>query len=586
MAHVCHGLARACTVNPDGVATVEYASCDAATRDQPPRLTSWREFHRAVQALYTRLRARLGATPTSKPRVAILAGNGCGMLQSLYAIAAAGAIAVPLNVRWEPAELASALSDTTPQLFLADEAQFSKAEAAVSQCAWPVALEPLAMGQRELLPEELLHEELGELVVSAEEPSDAATSGVAFILFTSGTSGKAKGVVITHAMAVCQAMAKVCAPVGIAQDSVFLSVVPLFHIGGISTSLAVTMMGGTHVFSPPNSKSARSRPLKSPLLYPLVDSLARIAVNTLVVVPTMLHMVTSELTRMGRRLPNIRLVLVGGGSLSALPSLFQEAKALMPGAVVVQTYACTEAGSSVTFGLLTEAVLTLGGAACFAGQPVPHAEIRIRLKDDESRYLSKEAVGEILTRGPHVTPGYWRGPDVPCDSSRIRNGWLHTGDLGYIGAGGNLFFSGRLSDVIKTGGENVNAFEVEDLLRVFEAPQGSSLAGLRLCAAAVVGLPDLRLGEQVCAVVTVSPEDFRRVAERQGVSGDPEFLHDSELHRLLRNHLRSGGLAAAAKFEWKGSEAASEEARRELPQDCWAQKDAQQAIVGSTLEQG
>uniref|UniRef100_A0A7R9YBL9 AMP-binding enzyme C-terminal domain-containing protein n=1 Tax=Pinguiococcus pyrenoidosus TaxID=172671 RepID=A0A7R9YBL9_9STRA len=120
---------------------------------------------------------------------------------------------------------------------------------------------------------------------------------------------------------------------------------------------------------------------------------------------------------------------------------------------------------------------------------------------------------------------------------------IDAGDLGYIGAGGNLFFSGRLSDVIKTGGENVNAFEVEDLLRVFEAPQGSSLAGLRLCAAAVVGLPDLRLGEQVCAVVTVSPEDFRRVAERQGVSGDPEFLHDSELHRLLRNHLRSGGLA-------------------------------------------
>lgn len=305
----------------------------------------------------------------------------------------------------------------------------------------------------------------------------------------------------------------------------FLNVLPFFHVGGISSTLAVTMVAGCHVFLPRFTPTAGSAAVQAG------------RVNSLVVVPTMLHMLVKESSRSmavsttgTSTLAGVKTVLVGGQPMSI--SLECLARRCMPDATFVQTYACTEAGSTIALASSradiahspSRGVSVVGSAArlgegfggrggdgprvarsdpilaSIGGSPAAHVEIRIVERGLAGAYPVRPAapgfVGEVETRGPHVMKGYWGKPELTAQVLRP-DGWLRTGDLGRLDEGnGRLVVVGRVKDVIKTGGENVHASEVESVL----------LRHNWVAEAAAYGVEDERLGEKVAASVVLDDD--------------------------------------------------------------------------------
>lgn len=310
-----------------------------------------------------------------------------------------------------------------------------------------------------------------------------------------------------------QAVAK-CAHLGYTSSTTYLNVLPFFHVGGISSALAVTLAGGCHVFVPKFAPACGSAAVRAG------------RVSSVVVVPTMLHMLitgasneTSVSDSETSPLEAVDTVVVGGQPMSR--RLERLARECMPAARFVQTYACTEAGSTITFacslpsargapreawpGLRHDSRQQLGARpACtedaqalwaIAGSPAEHVEIRVveRPSDNVPGCAAAGVVGEVETRGPHVMKGYWNRPDITAETLRP-NGWLRTGDLGRLDeATGRLVIIGRAKDVIKTGGEKVHSSEVESVL----------LRHIWVAEAVAYGVDDERLGEKVAASVVL-----------------------------------------------------------------------------------
>ncbi|KAL7489344.1 hypothetical protein ACHAW6_014930 [Cyclotella cf. meneghiniana] len=333
------------------------------------------------------------------------------------------------------------------------------------------------------------------------------------LLFTSGTSsalGIPKGVRLSHRSLVVQALAKTQSPCFYDNETVLVAnTVPLFHIGGLSSLLAVIFGGGCLVFPSRsfddgvNSKGFQPEVVLQSLNARLTPEVA--GVNTLVVVPTMLHSIFERIKQddASQIFPHVRLILVGGQSIGT-GHLYKQTRRYFPTARIVQTYACTEAGSSITFedlGVNNESDTSsdsddavVDGATC-VGHPPPH--IQIGIFDTLSKSLQQLPRGEmglIGTRGPHVMLGYWnRGESSSSTSNQsILGGWLFTNDLGYFSPkSGKLYFCGRANDVIRTGGESVLASEVEHVLGMHT----------EILECAVFALADEKYGESICAAV-------------------------------------------------------------------------------------
>eukprot|EP00571_Detonula_confervacea_P003692 CAMPEP_0172316188 /NCGR_PEP_ID=MMETSP1058-20130122/27500_1 /TAXON_ID=83371 /ORGANISM="Detonula confervacea, Strain CCMP 353" /LENGTH=749 /DNA_ID=CAMNT_0013030445 /DNA_START=159 /DNA_END=2408 /DNA_ORIENTATION=+ len=386
---------------------------------------------------------------------------------------------------------------------------------------------------------------------SSLDHNDATSNTDALLLFTSGTSsptGGAKGVRLSHRSLLVQAHAKTQQPCMYNdRTSVVATTVPWFHVGGVSSALAVILGGGCLVFpsmmeeeecndcnnsdcdgvnvsdggvSVKKKGFQPERVLQSirPFSSAGDCTAASIAANTLVVVPAMLHAIV-EYTQQNHNpaslsFPNVRLILVGGQSIGS-GRLYQQTRQLFPKARIVQTYACTEAGSSITLEDLgwesnssddhhnDNSPLDNNGATC-VGFPPPHIQIGIfdanktNSSSSSSFLLPHGKMGIIGTRGPHVMSGYWnRGNDVVSKNPNNNNGddyWMFTNDLGYIHPqSGKLFFCGRANDVIRTGGESVLATEVERILDTHDD----------IVECAVFALPDEKFGEAVCAAIVL-----------------------------------------------------------------------------------
>lgn len=338
-----------------------------------------------------------------------------------------------------------------------------------------------------------------------------------------------------------------CLHAGYTCATTFLSVVPFFHVGGISSSLAVTMAAGCHVFVPRFTPSSGFAAVQTG------------GVNTLVVVPTILDMMlkadfdysstrdeelaASQPSMLSYPSPlsvwkDVTTVVVGGQPLSR--RLEYRARQRIPRATFIQTYACTEAGSTMTFATYppfdvrrrtpmdSSPDLSGANARCSAsagggehkhgveghplrGKPAVHVEIRVverGIPDTvPARCCPAGKVGEIETRGPHVMKGYWGSSELTAAVLRP-DGWLRTGDLGRLDERtSHLIFVGRAKDVIKTGGENVYASEVEGVL----------LRHDWVVEAAAYGVEDERLGEKVAASVVLCDTAYE---EAGGISCD------------------------------------------------------------------
>ena len=464
-ASVTQGLKRAVQINAGGTATIFGE-----------RKRSWREVAERVARFAGALRA-LGVR--EETRVAILALNSDDYLELHYAIVWAGGAMVPINTRLAPAEVAYILSDSTPDIVIADEA------------CLPLLAQPspttakIFLGER-APPGWLAYEQL----IRDHAPSADAErrdNDLAGIFYTGGSTGRAKGVMLSHENLVSNALNAIPL-VGYDQDSVYLHAAPMFHLADGMATFAMTMVGGTHVMIPRFDATA------------CLDALARHRATNVTLVPTMVAMIANHPDAQRYDLSSLRQIQFGASPMPE--ATLQRAVALWPKVLFLHGWGMTEIapiGTALPWALRVPSVAGERLRSC--GHGVLNCEVRI--VDESSAEVPRGTVGELVIRGPSVMLGYWNKPAETA--AALRNGFLHTGDAAYMDEDGLIYIVDRLKDMIISGGENIYSTEVESAISLHAA----------VAEVAVIGIPDPHWGEIVHAVVvpragaTLSAEDVR-----------------------------------------------------------------------------
>jgi long-chain acyl-CoA synthetase len=452
-------LRRAVQINARGTATIFGE-----------RRQTWQQFQERVARLAGALKElNVGAAD----RVAILSLNSDRYLEYLYGVAWAGAACNPINIRLAPPEIAYTLEDSGSAVLLIDDA-FSQ---------MLPALRPLLTAVQHVIfigdgpcPEGCLdYERL--LAQSAPVPdADAGGDDLAGLFYTGGTTGKSKGVMLSHDNIVYNAL-NVLPALGYDDQSVYLHAAPMFHLADMANTFAVTMGAGTHVAVPRFDVEA------------VLASASRHRVTHMLLVPTMVNLLVSSSRIDDYDLASVKRLMYGASPMPE--AVLKKAMTLLPGVEFAQGYGQTEAAPVITF--LEPRFHVEGGAKLTsAGRPAYGVEVIV--VDDEDRELPRGQAGEVCARGMNVMQGYW-GLKEQTEQT-LRNGWLHTGDIGYMDEDGFVHIVDRAKDMIITGGENVFSVEVEGA--IYEHP------GVQECA--VIGVPSEQWGEAVHAVVVPKPD--------------------------------------------------------------------------------
>ena len=284
------------------------------------------------------------------------------------------------------------------------------------------------------------------------------------IIHTSGTSGRPKATVLSYGNIYHSALAS-ARTLGTLPDDRWLCVLPLYHVGGLSIILRSLIYGTAVELLPAFDVDEVNR------------ALSEKPISIVSLVPTMLQRLLDAKKRAWN--PQLRLALLGGEA--ARPSLIE--RCLAEDIPVAASYGLSEASSQVATALPHQ----LRGKSGTVGKPLPFTQVRIA--DESGRTLAADAPGEVLVKGATVMRGYHG--DAAATDRALRDGWLHTGDIGYMDADGDLFILQRRSDLIISGGENIYPAEVEAALRLHPA----------LDDALVFGLPDEQWGQRVAALV-------------------------------------------------------------------------------------
>ncbi len=418
-------------------------------------------FSQLIDQVARRAAVLRGRGIAAGERVALLAPNDDAMVLGLLACWWLGAVACPLNTRWSLPELRHALADCGAPLLLAD-ASFAGPCAGLADLAEALPMADFATQAASTAP-----------VDDARVGGDA----LAAILYTGGTTGRSKGVMLTHLNFWSASMTR-GAELNNAPDSVSLLVAPLFHVAGLGRLIGQSIVGGSWVTMPQFRADA------------VLDAVFELGITDTIVVPTMLQALLEAPNFDAARVQSLDRIAFGAAPMP--PDLLDRALATWPKAEFFQAYGLTETAGAACInlpanhrpGAPAERLRSVGRAGLGA---------EIRIVDPEGRECPRGEVGEIVIRGPMVTSGYWKLPEVSAQA--LRNGWLHTGDGGRMDENGFIFIADRLKDMIISGGENVYSGEVEAALR----------GHADVVDAAVIGVPDARWGEAVHAVVVLRP---------------------------------------------------------------------------------
>ena len=439
---------------------------NVAIVDGEVRLT-WLDLHDRVARLAAALRDR-GLTPGA--RVAMLADNSHHYVEFYLAAAWAGGAAVPLNHRLANAEMSHVLCDSGAEILIIDQHHVARLPALLEDA--PCLREVLTIG----VPEGSLGSVDIELALAKAVPADEARGSldeVVGIFYTGGTTGLPKGVMLTHQNMWASAWS-FAIHVGIGTQSTSLCSTPLFHVSAMAALVPFLMVGGRVVILPRFSTSEA------------IDAIQRHRVTVMNGVPTMARMLLEDPRFATADLSSLQTVMFGGAPLpDALLDAFAGA---VPHARMMPAYGMTELTACAT--ILTDrpdAAARGSAAHRSSGPAVVGCDIRIVGPDDCE--VPRGELGEICARGAIVMKGYWNRPDLT--EATVRDGWMHTGDVGRMDAEGYVFIVDRLKDMIISGGENVYSAEVENALM--------QMPGVAECA--VIGVPDERWGERVHAVV-------------------------------------------------------------------------------------
>ncbi|PHB22000.1 o-succinylbenzoate--CoA ligase [Bacillus pseudomycoides] len=422
-------------------------------------------------------------------KVAVLMKNGTQMITVIHALSYIGAVAVLLNTRLSREELLWQMDDAEVVSLVTDQ-EFETEQVLV------YAFEEVVNGPKKTA---VVQEEF-----SLEESMT--------IIYTSGTTGKPKGVILTYGNHWASAVGS-SLNLGLRDDDCWLACMPMFHVGGLSL-LMKNIMYGMRI-----------------LLVPKYDpDFIHEAIKTrgITIISVVSKMLMDLLERLGKETypSSLRCMLLGGGPA---PKPLLET-CVTKGIPVYQTYGMTETSSQICT-LSADYMLTKVGSA---GKPLFSCQLRIE-KDGE--VVPPNVEGEIVVKGPNVTHGYFKREDATRET--IIDGWLHTGDLGYLDEEGFLYVLDRRSDLIISGGENIYPAQIEEVL----------LANPKVAEAGVVGKADEQWGQVPAAFIVkaadITEEELIKFCEeklgRYKVPREVHFLLElprNASKKLLRRELR------------------------------------------------
>jgi long-chain acyl-CoA synthetase len=432
--------------------------------------TSWRSYVDRIARTASLLRA-WGLAPGE--RFGLLCRNAVIQAQLLNAGYWAGVVPVPLNFRLAPVEIADLLADAGCRRLVVDRGLRALLDHD-ALASWRAAAVEVDLDGGD----DGLAAAIAAQSPLAPHPSDEHDD--ALLLYTGGTTGRSKGVRLSHRNVMSNALqlSRVMSPT---EDDVYLHVSPMFHSTDLKSTV-VTMFGGGHVY------------LKEFSAAGVLGAVERHRVTILSLVPTMIVRLLREGVRAGRLdacdLSSLRLISYGTSPIDE--GVLREAMAAFPNVGFHQCYGLTE--TSPLLAILDEAahrraLVDRPELLRAAGRPLPG--VTMRFVDDEGRDVKPGEAGELVVRGPQVTAGYLHRQDDNAEA--FRDGWFHTGDIARIDDAGYLHVLGRRKDMVITGGENVYTREVE---RVLEQHP-------RVREVAVVGVPDAQYGEALLGVIVL-----------------------------------------------------------------------------------
>ncbi len=431
-----------------------------------------------VQQEIERCASRLQALGVGRgDRVAFLGLNQPMFFFSMFASVRLGAIFVPLNFRLTGSELAFMLNDCTAKVLIVD-----------------AQLRPVIGAVRDELKtvSALLAAEEPEAWVGGELPATvhvaAGADDVAMIMYTSGTTGRPKGAMLTHGNFWWNNV-NALHTLDIVQDDVTLVGAPVFHIGGLNVTTLVTLQKGGLVVLQRAFDPGKA----------LADIVAH-RVTTMFGVPAMFQFMAQHPAFETTDLSTVRVLVVGG---APCPEPVLRAF-LQRGVKMQQGYGLTETAPMVSF-LAPEFALAKVGSS---GKTPLFTEVK--LVDGNGHEVAEPgAKGEVLVRGPNVTSGYWKLPEA-TRAAIDGEGWFRTGDVAYLDDEGFIYICDRVKDMIISGGENIYPAEIESGLMRHPA----------IAEVAVIGEPDEKWGERVVAVVVLKPAHSLTIEELRGFAGD------------------------------------------------------------------
>jgi long-chain acyl-CoA synthetase len=459
--HLTQGLHRALQQRADIVATVFNG-----------RRTTYAQLSGRVSRLAGAF-ARLGIAQGD--RIAVLALNSDRYVEALLAAWWLGAVACPLNTRWSAPEIAFALNDCGTRALVVDDA-FAPLVGDLQARA--PGLGPVIHAGEQPGDEGALAWEA--LIARADPIEDTRPAGdaLAAILYTGGTTGTPKGVMLSHGNLWVAAVARM-AEVPNPPDAVSLLVAPLFHVAGLGRVVSQVVTASTSVLLPAFRAET------------VLATLQNERITDVVLVPSMLQMLLDHPAFPDTDLRRLDRIIHGASPIS--PGLLERAMKALPHCGFQSAYGMTETAATACSNgpYRWRDSVPLGPRELAAGRACYGNEVRV--VDADGREVPCRTVGEITLRGANVMQGYWNKPAET--RAALRDGWLHTGDGGYLDEAGCVHVVDRVKDMIISGGENVYSAEVEAVL--------SRDAAVAACA--VIGVPSETWGEAVHAVVVLRP---------------------------------------------------------------------------------
>jgi len=413
-------------------------------------------------------------------RVAVMMPNSPEVPLAYDAVARIGAVCVPMLFLLAPAEIRLICGDATPKVFLTSPEFAANVAQAIAGLDEPPHV--LVVGTPEY-----------DAFLSDADPHtgilDRATDDLAVVSFTGGTTGRPKGVMLTHGNLLAE-IAMIRQVLDYSADEVSLGVLPLAHLFGLASVLSTQEYGFQSVllrwFTPEG----------------FLRAVEEHRVTTTAVVPTMLSLLLNHPDFEGSDLSSLETVVVGA---APLPIELANEWERRTSSTILQGYGMTETTAGA---VIDRPDREKRPGSC--GLAYPGCEVVVM--DDANRILPPGETGEICFRGANVTPGYWRNPEATA--AAVIDGWLHSGDVGRIDADGYVYVTERKKDLIIRGGLNIYPRDVEEVLYAHPA----------VAEAAVVGRPDPDLGERVVACVVLRP----------GASTDAQELHSWCAERLAK----------------------------------------------------